>query len=360
MTLHPSWPLAVLALAGLLTQTATAQDIHAFSEGFGIAVEGQPLDNAPEVQIGLAHCAQGVEFTLKVSGLNVPSGISALEFWAGPGPDVDCALSEHRRTTVSSPPSCWFVGKVAFVTTTASLRVDARALFWPDSGRDPGTCQAHDGDAVTIHAVPLDTPTSANPSNPAPPIGGVRVRTATLTLVTALPSAPSGLQGQSTSDFLELSWEADEDRSAGSVFTVFWDNGVGSDASCSTSRLQAGQAAPALELDEDFMFATTTRGTRYSLLQLDERNIRIGDYVAVGVVQRGPGGNVSLLSEVLCLERPRRARSARPDADITSRDTGCSVLSGTRSPGRLDLSALCLLGAWLVVRRRSARPRSPQ
>jgi hypothetical protein len=238
MTLHLSWPLAASLLVLLLGGRASAQT-QAFSAGFEVWVDGERLINAPVVYIAPAQCAQGVEFALTVRGFStVGDSISTLEFWASPSPGVNCGQAANRVQNTTSITPCWLIGQVPSVTTTARLSIDAQDIFWPDPRGDLDTCAAHVR-AVTIFAIPLSSPSANNPSNPPEPITGVPVHKATLTLGSE-PSAPTRLKGVGGERELQVAWAKPADARAGSTYTVYWDTGVGTDASCSDSLLREG------------------------------------------------------------------------------------------------------------------------
>ena len=165
----------------------------------------------------------------------------------------------------------------------------------------------------------------------------------------ALLDAPSGLEGLSKTGLLEVSWEKPADATRGTSYVVYWDASVGGEQDCSNSVLQAGDPAPTLY--PELVYTLETPTPEASLLHQFDRDVEERQYVAVSVVQRDAAGNVSPLSEVLCLQADAMDDAASPSDPAPADESGsCSVqgaggAAGSGLPGgALFLAIMNLAG----------------
>lgn len=342
MRLAVRWHLCLLVFSCMFSASAAAQLDYGLHQ-MELTVGGRVLGYGPALAVGAGYCAPGVEARLRVAGYHEPNGINALEFWATRDYAVDCSQASSRTLTSTSVPRCWQLGTARSVTISGSLRFDALSLFKNPFQDDSNSCPDGAAFDVTVFAVPLDTPTSANPSNPPEPIQSIPVGTLRVTLDSTIPEAPTRLSEHSTSSVLQVSWEPTE---SDTWFDAYWDTSVGDDDSCSTTVLQAGDPAP--QPDNAFLHVTSTQGVRASLFHLLERGVEYGDSVAVAVVQRDLAGNVSPLSEVLCLQPAPMEDWPSPPLPVCPKKSGACSVRGGGAASR-DVLACAALGLVLLA-----------
>lgn len=351
--------IGTLALCGI-TQAASAQNQNttsAFSQNLEVRINGDKLDNEPTVYIGKTRCdeTEDIEYEFKGFTYNSPNGVN-VELWGSAGSSVNCNTASNRTTTTTSTPQCWFIGDAKSVTTTASIKAQSSDVFKESGAEDASSCPEVSGTVYTVYLVPVDTPTSSNPSNPPEPVSGIQQLKATFTLNLVTPASPSKVKGGTGESELTLSWEKASDAKPKSKYYTLWDLTIGTDSTCAQSVLAVDSQPPKPE-EGSIVKTSDTVGTKAKLSDLDARGVAIGDYVAATVIHLDQAGNPSNIGDVECIERVEIDDFYKLCAQDPKCNDGfhtCAMNPGRREYGAAGFGLAFVIGSLLFLRRRRA------
>lgn len=386
-TMKCSYALSLLAcFAALLGSRAQAQTAtSAYANITEVRIDGEKKEVATPVYINAQECES--EFVFKLA--NIATTVPVMEAWVANDETTDCFQATNRSFSATSTPSCWLAGSQSGVTGEFKFALPGSAIF---NRKDPTTCPS---EAINwkfrVQFVPLAS-SSENTGTSAPaPILTVLRASATFTLYTQRPKAPSNIKVRNGGRELRVSWDR-VDTMPLTRYRAFFDYGTGgtvnplcgsdalefSNSSCGamsdagvtqldagvtladggtdtedddTTTTATGNVCPPRE-GKPFVEYVTTKGESASLTKLD--NIPYGTNVAVAVSVIDATGNVGYLSERQCVQRIQTTDLI--DACNTSED--CELESCSLSPkstgSAVTLSMLALALNALIRRRRSA------
>ncbi len=345
--------LAMLALPSFgaspqASAQATSIPQNQLTQGLEVRIGDKTLqvagsDRDRDMNIGLDQCSATTEFAF-TSRFSVAVG--AVEIWVSQNLTTDCNDKANRARTGTQPDTnCWpakvFSERVQPNTDT-TFTVPAVNLFVRE--KTATECPDVSAQQYAVYVVPL--PSVGEETNAPDPVPNAEQRKAIFTLYIRPPAAPTGVKGESGDRAMSVSWGASSGADPTTQYRVFYDtaqDGTG-DVECGSGALVAGKEPPAIE--GSIRSKTVTNNTKASITELGD--VEYGQEVAVAVATVDIAGNVSPLSNVVCIER------VDVDTFLDTVDDGSLETCALR-PGAARGSAvwsLGLLGLALMLRRR--------
>jgi hypothetical protein len=338
--------LGTLALASALQSRARAQ--NAITDLLEVRVDGELLENQATVYIKANQCKPGIDFNFKVTGLLTT--VKNYEVWASAGSDCYTSANRAKNETLTTP--CWFLGQELGVTDGTEFTIPAVDIFRANAEDDSGVCVESSGNTYTVYFVPLNQPTTSNESMPPDTITDISPRRkAIFTLQTSPLEPPLSVSGENGENSVTVKWKKAPGAIATSEYRAFFDTSVGPD--CADSKLVEGTKPPAV--DNQTIFASGyDRALETSLGSLGGKGVEIGDFVAAAAMHKDMAGNVSPLSNVVCMQRVETTDffdNCEDDDECKDGFDSCSVSPASRTRGLVGLGFLLALGVVLAVRR---------
>jgi hypothetical protein len=341
-----------LAQAPLIAQaqTSTTSTSTAIQSGLVVEKDRQQLKNAQAIYGTVEDCEQNAQFKFEVT---YTAPVNFVEAWLGVG-SQDCKDKNSRikASATATEPACKFLGIDSNPSTKKSIEVSARQLFSKDW--DATDCSEERNVLYTLYFIPLNQETVIDSSMAFDPItvGTYSTLTATFTLFTLRPDAPSGsITPRSGESEIGITFKTLTGALAKTKYRAYFDWGTADGQECGSGALVAGEPPPE---EEDTIASVTTTSSTAKLKGLDDKDIPLDSYVAAAVVTVDPAGNESPLSEIVCVQREETIGFA----DQCAMDPDCKLHScalrpaGNGSGSSWGLSSLLALACVLLIRRR--------
>lgn len=344
-----------LALVSLSGARAAAQTTStAFDQNFDVEIDGEAVERGQYAYVTAQQCKPEIDFKFIVQ--NYLTQVTVLEAWVSSGNGtVNCNTGSNRAIVNNNQPACWQIGSLSQVMGKAALDdIPANSIFRNGANDDKG-CPEQANTKYTVYFVPLDNPTSSNPSSPPEPSTGVQQLKGVFTLYTLPPTAPTGVEGQSGESQVGIKWHAASGSTTTTSYRAYFDTSVGSDSSCEGTQLV--KDAPPPEPDDSTVFSSSlTKGLNAKLTNLDGKGVEIGNYVAAAVISTDIAENEGNLSEVICIERVQTdgfLDACERDPKCAGGFDSCSLRPGASGRGVLTgLTLLAGLAIAFAIRRR--------
>jgi hypothetical protein len=358
--MSPRWPSLLLLVSALAARPVRGEaQFHSFSNpNLEVSVDRTQRAQTEHLTINQRQCegkdgtgVDSVEVRLQVTNLGLLSRqADVLEFWLGPR-GVDCHGGLGRVPGPSGESPCVEIAPPS--QTVLSKRQNLYFMAWDlfaSPGRTPRLCDRQG--EQTLFVVPLAYET---PSDPLLFVeSGIGLPISVRFEVDTVPPSPvSGLAVDGDEKEVKLSWLGtlpDELH----TFEVYFDPSsirLANPGPCSSPWFAPGSA---IESDAVSVPPFTTQEPFISM-RLTDLGLLPGEKVPATVVVRDQAGNLSTVSEVVCVERPLPG-DADAEASTGRGDDGCSVHAprvrgSARQPGRGGLASSALVALWFAARQ---------